>query len=819
MGCFFPPRRPGLALIIALVGVLGLWPQQSAWADPQPVTLREATVNSFGQPPERKDHRVKPDFKDKDFTPKEAVNYEEVAEIFDGFSPDQEAFLAKHRFLLLPKNDFLMFPPYERTFNDEMLANFDGIGGSVAESRRESWNARFIGPDVVMHAFNKYLAVRLEALESGRLADMTRLLLNGLLENAAQLRKSSSAVSSRNWERLMAQLTVPLILLETSAEAPVYDRIEEETVDTLENALLRLEDYRGHFSTAMLAKIKRELERVYKAQTVAPGLLGLAPEDGGERIDYSWFLPQRHYARQSRGRAYFRAMTWLGRLGWNSRTPDGLADALNCSLAISYEPQPGKKTAAVPAAGETEPPPEATALPSLDLRAVWSYISEVNTFFLGRPEGLSYLDWLPYLMKESGVPEFTVDTAADPVVLDRLAASLVPATLASPHFPDYPRRSTSGVLSIFPRRVDFTTYLTGELTWREGRSEDLPVIFSGLWLPALMGDAYARELIPRQVGLTLGAALETGSEAAGGKNRAERNSASLNGRLDHLAAKFSPEPAEAWLDTLGTAWFRIWSTLAVEYGSGYPQYMRGRAFQAKRLESVMGGFAEWRHDTPAPEKSAVVDQKSGGGGDEPSAELVKGFIEPNLLFWEEMMATVQVLMAGYQQYGLFPEDLEEFGALRRFSKRLERCAALTEKELTGRELTEDDYEFIRLFTLDWMAAPFGGGSTRQPDDQVQSGLVTEAQILGLGQGADERAAVVYEATAEPWCLVVMVGNEKSPRLTIGLAYNHYEFAGPYARLLTDEVWKKVVYGAYLRIPPPGGLRVPPKNFWYEPLRP
>ena len=808
-------RRSGLFLILILLGVWLCGPPPAA-AEPQPVPLREATVKEFGRIPERNGAKIKPDFKEKDFAPSDAINYNEVAEIFDGFTPAQEEFLAKNRFLLLPKNDFLMFPPFERTFNDEMLANFDGIGGSEAESRREAWNARFIGPDIIMHALNKYLAVRLEALEAGRLWDMAHQFLTEILANAAHLRQSASPASARNWERLMAQLVVPLILLENCAEQPVFGQTEDEAVDTLDNALLRLEAHREHFSAAMIAKIRRELERVYKAQASAPGLLGLAPEDGGERIDYAWFLPQRHHAGQSRGRAYFRAMTWLGRLGWDSRTRDGLADALNCSLAFSHELLPGRKAAARPE-DEGEAEPDDLTLIAPDLRAVWSYIMGVNTFFLGRPEGLNYQDWLPYLMKESGVPEFTVDTAADPLVLDRLAAGTVPAILASTHFPDYPRRASSGVLSIFPRPVDFTAHLTGELTWRPGRGEDLPAIFSALWLPALMGNAYARDLIPRQVGLTLD--LETGANG-GGLGRGERNVAALTARLDHLAAKLSPEPDEAWADTLGLAWYRLWSTLTAEYGSGYPHYMRARAFQAKQVEAILGAFAEWRHDTPPPEKATLADRRGGGGDDEPPVELVKGFVEPNPRFWEEMILIVRVLMAGFEEYRLFPEDLEEFGSLKRFLKRLERCAALAEMELAGRELTADDYEFIRLFTLDWMAAPLGsGGPSRQPDDQAQSGLVTEAQILGLGQGADERAAVVYEGTAEPYCLVVLVGNEKTPRLTIGLAYNHYEFAGPYARLLTDDVWKKVVYGAYLRIPPPGGLRVPPKNFWYEPLRP
>ena len=70
--------------------------------------------------------------------------------------------------------------------------------------------------------------------------------------------------------------------------------------------------------------------------------------------------------------------------------------------------------------------------------------------------------------------------------------------------------------------------------------------------------------------------------------------------------------------------------------------------------------------------------------------------------------------------------------------------------------------------------------------------------------------VLYEGTAEPYVMLALVGNEASPRLVVGTAFNHYEFARPLAEgRLTDQVWQTGVYAK-----PP---KLPPKNAWYKGL--
>ena len=69
--------------------------------------------------------------------------------------------------------------------------------------------------------------------------------------------------------------------------------------------------------------------------------------------------------------------------------------------------------------------------------------------------------------------------------------------------------------------------------------------------------------------------------------------------------------------------------------------------------------------------------------------------------------------------------------------------------------------------------------------------------------------ILYEATSEPYVMLVLMGNEGTMRLTVGVAYNHYEFAGPLATRYTDADWQGRAYEH--RSP------LPEKNFWYRNL--
>ncbi len=397
------------------------------------ITLKSAEIEKFAVSVPAENREVKASFKDRPFSLKEAVNLREVYELVGPLTAEQEHFLEKNRFLLLPKSKMMLFPPPATGPHDEMLANFDALGGATDEDFREPWNARFIGPDVFLHAFYKYSSIRLAALETDSLRAKVRYLLEGLFLNAQTLKGLSGGRAAKNWERLMAQMALPMVLLNGWDESGKIGGGEAE--ERAAALALFEEKYSLAFSPPTAKNIRAELRRIYKASGRESCLLGLSPvANPGGLVDYSLFSPRGHYINDPRLRAYYRAMVWLGALGWSAANEESLADALNWALAMSYEapPKPGGKPVAAPAGGAAN---EAVKQEKPALTKVWAEIMALNAFFLGYHQSPSYTEWLPFLMKEAGVPGFTADMSSEGLVLENLKAGFGALKPRLPYFP------------------------------------------------------------------------------------------------------------------------------------------------------------------------------------------------------------------------------------------------------------------------------------------------------------------------------------------------------------------------------------------------
>jgi hypothetical protein len=298
--------------------------------------------------------------------------------------------------------------------------------------------------------------------------------------------------------------------------------------------------------------------------------------------------------------------------------------------------------------------------------------------------------------------------------------------------------------------------------------------------------------------------------------------AALLARARELRSGLASVPEADWGSSAAAGWFWVLGSLVSVYPEGYPLYMRGGAFSAKQLESLLGSYTELRHDTLLYEKPNYAEY---GNGDEEEerrpARLPKGFVEPNMEFWKGLVAVLDVVADGYRRQGLFPEELEEWGSLRRFREDSARLAGIAGRELAGEALAEDDYEFVRTFALQYLAVEPGGGSD---PEKALSGLAVDIQTVNPGQGdhgrMPEEGGIVTEGLAPPYLMIVLVGNDGEKRACVGTAFNHYE-AFLQSRL-TDSAWNAVAYRGYRIangidfVPEPEFTEMPPKNFWYEP---
>lgn len=757
-----------------------------------PVVLAPGTSPAFVAAPASPTQAPTPAMTEAPASLSTAANAQAVlARLKLDLSAEQKAFLDRNHFLLVPKRETAYAGTYDfESCNspasyDEMLGMFDQVCGAADPMERRPENARFVTPDIVLHALGKYFENALEYLEKTELYPLLRRFVAGLRDRALALRKTATGDLAAHLETVAAQLTIPLVLLDNATVIKIPEvepqkpvKHKPDTGDTEQAAQAKLTKLTTDFSPQTVAKLREELKRIYAADAVevSPLFGGYAP-DSGLKADYSQYRPRGHYAKSSQLRAYFRAMLYLGRNGWPLSSPDGLSDALLVTLLTASPGQDGKP-----------------------LVAAWRRIMDLTGFFAGLPDDLTYPDLRNFTTKVLGRDSLSPAEAVSPAVRDTLAARLdeLPAprilseVLVSPEVADKTKEALlaqTKSFRLFGQRFSPDAWVFSRLTAGQEKTDlRLPSMPTALFVPAALGNKPARDFTAVFL-------------AQGGQAFTPEQVAAFLGRLDATAARLAALPEADWNASLASAWLHVLATLKSTYGQGWPAYMQSPPFPAKQIESVLGSYTELKHATILYAKPNYAE--FGDGGEEGTPPPVpKGFVEPNPAFWSALLTLVDTAKAGFARYKVLATELEEYGRLEMFRKHVAQFAALADKELTNTPISEADYETLRLSGLSYMGQPFEP-VVIEPD-QCKSALTADIHTdVPAGQ-------VLYEGTAEPYVMLALVGNEASPRLVVGTAFNHYEFTRPLAEgRLTDEAWRAGVYAS-----PP---KLPAKNDWYEGL--
>ncbi|MDL2207940.1 DUF3160 domain-containing protein, partial [Desulfovibrio sp. OttesenSCG-928-M16] len=301
----------------------------AAMSQPASIPLQSITLRSFASAPDSAPAVVPPSLSEQRFPLAAASNFLAVEKRLGGLTDIQKKYLEEHRFLLLPKKNFLDPLPGGSSHGlyDEMLDNFDSIGGPYASLDRKPEHAVLLNPDVFLQALHTYFSQRLKDIEKEELSASLHVLLTNLYANAKTLRANSGPDAAANWQRLQAQIVVPLLLLNNCMDPEHDTDTVEDTSDTLANALKLFNPYSDDLSRELQEAVEKELTLVYAASGQHKSLLHLTPSyDSSGMIDYTQFKARGHYESTSVSRAYFRAMIWLGQIGWNLQTEQGLAD-------------------------------------------------------------------------------------------------------------------------------------------------------------------------------------------------------------------------------------------------------------------------------------------------------------------------------------------------------------------------------------------------------------------------------------------------------------------------------------------------------------
>ena len=479
----------------------------------------------------------------------------------------------------------------------------------------------------------------------------------------------------------------------------------------------------------------------------------------GYREDYSQYVPRGHYTRNEDFERYFRAMMWYGRMAFHLFNPDAPEAARRETRGALLIVR---------------------ALHQIDLLDTWERIYEPTAFFVGTADDLTVHDYTAVAQEiYGGLPDGA--TLADETQLNRFITAA--RQLRSPAIvggfvtdQEEPEDMTMGFRFMGQRFIP-DSYVFQQLVYDKvkgyrGGGEPFTMSPSqagpirafprGLDVPAVLGSARAFEIL----------ATEGDTDYDG---YAEQ--------LVKLQAEFAALPEEQWTSNLYWNWLYTLRPLLGVKDEGYPYFMQSPAWVDKDLHTWLGSWTELRHDTILYAKQSYAVAATGAM---PEPEPVRGYVEPQPEIYARLAALTAQMQAGLGGRGLLGDEMA--WKLKQMEQLLLTLKTISEKELRGEGLTDDEYATIRfigdaLENLTTFSEEVEGQITSQADERMA--LVADVHT------DPNTNLVLEESVGDAFPIYVVVLVEGRQVVTLGSVFSYYEFKWPIDDRLTDEAWQEM----------------------------
>ena len=249
-----------------------------------------------------------------------------------------------------------------------------------------------------------------------------------------------------------------------------------------------------------------------------------------------------------------------------------------------------------------------------------------------------------------------------------------------------------------------------------------------------------------------------------------------------------------WNETIVTQWMSTLRALCDRDPQlNLPYFMVTPEWKLKDLNAMLASWAELKHDAILYAKQPAGAECGGGGPPEP---VVKGYVEPNIGFWKKAISLLDNTAYLLKEENMLTDKISN--ATERIREEAQFLLNVSEKELAGKELTEEEYD-----QLQYIGAAF---------ENISLDLVREPDQYLMGwsdvQGADKKVALVadvytanadnnpeksilFEAVGDADEIYVVVEIGGYLYLTRGAVLSYREFIQPIDEpRLTDEEWQQ-----------------------------
>jgi len=475
--------------------------------------------------------------------------------------------------------------------------------------------------------------------------------------------------------------------------------------------------------------------------------------------DYTQYIPRGHYTRSDDLKRYFKSMMWYGRMTFRLKTKNlevGLAETRSALLLVQAlrEAQVGGR-------------------PALE---AWQDLYSPTAFMVGRSDDLTALQYFDVMDSVYGsAPAVTdlVDEAKLQQFIDLAFQLPAPRILGIViQVTDDEVASTKGLRFMGQRFVP-DAYVFRQLIYRNvGTNEDPRGLPKGLDLFAAMGSDRAYQLLD---------------------GMGETHFANYPEQMQKMRDWISGLGVSDWTETLYNTWLYTFQPLIEVPGDGYPQFMRSPSWLDKQLNTVLGSWAELKHDTILYAKQVYAEL--GGGPPPPEPEPPKGYVEPVPQFFARLAALTAMTRQGLDSRGLLSDqDATSLDTLETLARSLQTMA---EKELRNEPLTEDEYHTIRFYGGDLETLTMAAADSDVTDPNARRFMEEEPQAAVIADVATNPApppTALEEAVGRVNPIYVVVPIAQADGTTYlqvakGGVFSYYEFPWPIDDRLTDEKWR------------------------------
>ena len=596
----------------------------------------------------------------------------------------------------------------------------------------------FVTSDSLLHVYHLLFDKVLRTAETQHFIPLLRDLNRALL---ARTDEQYQALLGTGWEDAARR---------TVAFAGVASRLLDPDV--------RLPEYAADLVEAELALIE-------DAASIMPSPLFPGLEYGE---DYTQYIPRGHYTKSDELEAYFRSMMWYGRMTFRLKTMNpevGRAETRSALLLVH-------------ALCTTE----VNRRPALE---VWADLYSPTVFFVGRSDDLTVLQYRNIMDAIYG-ESVAVNALADDALLDTFieeAYKLPPPQILGMVIveTDEIEETTKGLRFMGQRFVP-DAYIFRQLIYRNvgtfAHRRGLPM---GLDLLAAMGSERAYHILD-----DMG---ETGYE-------------NYPQQMEKVWAWLSDLSVEEWTETLNNSWLYSFFPLLEVPGDGYPAFMQSPVWLDKQLNTVLGSWAELKHDTILYAKQVYAEL--GAGPPPPEPLPPKGYVEPVPRFYARLAALTAMTWEGLDSRGLLSEM--DSNSLQRLENLVRSFQVMAEKELRGEPLTEEEYRIIRFYGGELEKLTMAAADTdaedpfapRYMDEEPQAAVIADVAtdpdpdsdgvpnpvVLEVAVGRINEIHVVVPVVEEDGTIYLQAAK--------GGVFSYYEFPWPAEDRLTDEKWRRML---------------------------